>query len=318
MAPRPRSSPPPDGERDYRTGARGCQAPGRLVPRGVLARRQARLGPGLPRTAARPYLPRLGALPGKRSGHRWTGVPKIAARFWGWPGPTGLTTDRGGLPRPGTALGPSLAVPDARFPAPPSPEAGGFPGRLWPRGQDRAWTAPGEPAREHRLGPLPRHGTPDPARPGMPPTPPVWPDPDSAAAGCPSEPPMVPPAACKTPSASAGPCKPEADPPRTAPRPTSPGHQTRAGRFEGGPPAAPGAGARAGSGSPRRQRAVPRCGPGPGTTAVPAVPATGPVCWDVVLRVRCPRCCHLPCAPGSACGSNPRALSTTLPELPQE
>jgi hypothetical protein len=284
VAPRPRSSAPPDGELDRRTGARGLGPRPPRPPGGLLARRQARLRRGLPRTAALPYLPRLGALPGKGlvQVDRWS--PEIAARLWGWSRPTGLTTDRGALPGSGTAPAPSLAVPDAISWEPGLLTPEGFPDGSGFAVKVGRGLLPGEPSRERRLAPLPRHGTAGPARPGLPPIPPAWPDPDSPVAGCPGEPRMVPPPVGHP---SAGPCKHRTrTPPRTVPWPTSPGHRPRL------------VGLRAGRRRPEPERgqeaplwARTRSNHGPGGTG------HGPVCWDVVLRVCSPRCCHLPCAP---------------------
>jgi hypothetical protein len=261
VAPRPRSSPPPDGERDRRTGARGAR-PGRLVPRGA---------PGPETGPPQAWVPVQLRYPTSRGWepfpekvwYRWTGgSPEIAARFWGWPGPTGLTTDRGGLPGSGTAPAPSLAVPDA---------ISWEPGLLTPEGF--------------------RGGS------GF--------APDSPAAECPGEPRMVPPPAGHP---AAGPCKHRTrTPPRTVPWSTSPGHQPRL------------VGLRTGRRRPEPERgqeaalcAWTQSNHGPGGTG------HGPVCWDVVLRVCSPRCCHLPCAPVARVRQTRPALSTTLPELPQE
>jgi hypothetical protein len=238
--------------------------------------------------------------------YRWTGgSPEIAARLWGWSGPTGLTTDHGGLPGSGTAPAPSLAVPDAISWEPGLLTPEGFRGSSGFAVKVGRGVLPGEPARERRLAPLARHGTPDPARPGLAPSPPAWPDPDSPAAECPGEPRMVPPPVGHP---SAGPCKHRTwTPPRTVPWPTSPGHRPQL------------VGLRAGRRRPEPERgqeaalwARTRSNHGPGGTG------DGPVCWDVVLRVCSPRCCHLPCAPVARVRQTRLALSTTLPELPQE
>jgi hypothetical protein len=163
-------------------------------PGGLLARRQARLRRGLPRTAALPYLPRLGALPGKGlvQVDRWVPRNRCATLGVVWTNRPHHRPRRS--PRLGDCPRSEPRGSGCDFLGTRSPHAGGFPGRLWLRGED--WgrgVLPGEPARERRLAPLARHGTPDPARPGLPPSPPAWPDPDSPVAGCPGEPRMVPP-----------------------------------------------------------------------------------------------------------------------------
>jgi hypothetical protein len=306
VAPRPRSSAPPDGERDRRTGARGARPPAASSPRGAP-------GPetGPPQAWAPPYScatlpPAAGSPSRKRSGTGGPVVPRNRCATLGvvWTNRPHHRPRRS--PRLGDCPRSEPRGSGCDFLETRSPHAGGFPGRLWLRGED--WgrgVLPGEPARERRLAPLARHGTPDPARPGLPPSPPAWPDPDSPVAGCPGEPRMVPPPAGHP---SAGPCKHRTrTPPRTVPWPTSPGHRPRL------------VGLRAGRRRPEPERgqeaalwARTLSNHGPGGTG------HGPVCWDVVLRVCSPRCCHLPCAPVARVRQTRPALSTTLPELPQE
>jgi hypothetical protein len=303
VAPRPRSSAPPDGERDRRTGARGARPPAASSPRGAP-------GPetGPPQAWAPPYScatlpPAAGSPSRKRSGTGGPVVPRNRCATLGvvWSNRPHHRPRRS--PRLGDCPRSEPRGSGCDFLETRSPHAGGFPGRLWLRGED--WgrgVLPGEPARERRLAPLARHGTPDPARPGLPPSPPAWPDPDSPVAGCPGEPRMVPPPVGHPSRVSTGrgprPARCPADLPR-APAP--------AGRFEGGPPAA-GAGARAGSGAlrldpeqPRSRRYRPRAGLLGCRSARVLSPLLSP-----------------PLRPGSACASNPRSLSTPLPELPQE
>jgi hypothetical protein len=236
--------------------------------------------------------------------YRWTGgSPEIAARLWGWSGPTGLTTDRGGLPGSGTAPAPSLAVPGAISWEPGLLTPEGFRGSSGFAVKMGAWGAsrgarPGAPAGS--TTPARHSGSSSPGTTTQPsgvagPRFPGCRVPRRAAHGSPARRPPVP---CKhrTPT-----------PPRTVPWSTSPGH-----RFQL-------VGLRAGRRRPEPERgqeaalwARTRSNHGPGGTG------DGPVCWDVVLRVCSPRCCHLPCAPVARVRQTRPALSTTLPELPQE
>jgi hypothetical protein len=281
-------------------------AHGRVLPRtgsGTAALAHGGLGPrpprppggapgpetGPPQAWAPPYScatlpPAAGSPSRKRSGYRWTG---------GSPEPKSLRDFGGGLDQPAspqtTAVSQARGLPPLRasrfrmrFPGNPVSSRRRVSGRLWLRGEGGAWAAsrgarPGAPA-----GSTSPARPPGPARPGLPPSPPAWPDPDSPVAGCPGEPRMVPPA--RRPPV---PCKHRTrTPPRTVPWSTSPGHRPRL------------VGLRAGRRRPEPERgqeaplcAWTRSNHGPGGTG------HGPVCWDVVLRVCSPRCCHLPCAP---------------------
>jgi hypothetical protein len=281
VAPRPRSSPPPDGERDRRS-ARGLGPRSPRPPGGWPGDRPAS-GVGSPVQLRYPTSRFWEPFPEKVWVQVDRGSPEIAARLWGWSGPAGLTTDRGGLPGSGTAPAPSLAVPDAIFLGTRSPHAGGFPGRLWLRGEDwGAWGAsrgarPGAPAGSTSPGTHTGSGSPGTSTQPSGVAGPRFPGcrvPRRAAHGSPARRPPVP---CKHRTRT---------PPRTVPWSTSPGHRPRL------------VGLRAGRRRPEPERgqeaplcAWTRSNHGPGGTG------HGPVCWDVVLRVCSPRCCHLPCAP---------------------
>jgi hypothetical protein len=105
-------------------------------PGGLLARRQARLRRGLPRTAALPYLPRLGALPGKGLVQVDRGVPRNRCATLGvvWTSRPHHRPRRS--PRLGDCPGSEPRGSGCDFLGTRSPHAGGFPGRLWLRGED--------------------------------------------------------------------------------------------------------------------------------------------------------------------------------------